>query len=251
MRIGLHLGGSLDRSIPAFYEKAKPGIGIIQVLFNSPQRYWPASRFADQAIMLKISEFMKKEDVKVVVHAPYVFTLNQPDKTRKALERHLAYCDGLGIETLVVHSGTWRDPLLNNPVDDWVRFLEPFVDRYRSMVLLENMAYKEGAMTDQELNAVCDRVKCGICLDTAHAWIGRAPMNDLDPRHVKLIHLNQTDSPQGSGRDRHSQNQLNDGLIEMNHLQNTLRRYPHADAVSEYAGPRWRVELDLLWRIKG
>lgn len=251
MRLGLYMHGSLDASIPKFFDEHNPGIQVIQVYLNGPQRFWPASKFADQATILKIVEFMKRHDVKVVVHAPYVLTLNQPEKTAKALERHLAYCSGLGIEHLVVHSGSWKNQLLENPVDVWTQFLEPIVGKHSATVLLENMAYKDGAMTDLQLNEVCNRVKCGVCLDTAHAWVGNAPMDDLDPKHVKLIHLNQTRSSRWSGQDRHSDCHLDEGIIEPQRHLDALRKFVEADIVSEYAGDEWQREMDLLRKLHG
>lgn len=246
-RYGLYLPGALDSSVVSFFQAHKPKMNAIQIYFNGPQRFYPASRYAEEANVRKIRAFTKAFDVRAHIHAPYVITIvNQPEKSAECVKRHLDYCDLLGLDHIVVHSGSWEPNLLGiDPVTEWVKFLEPF-QQHKATVLLENMAYAKG-MTAHQLNEVCRRVKCGVCLDTVHAWVSQIMnVDELEPQYVKLIHLNQTKAGRGSGKDSHSENHLTDGVIGMGWLRSTVDRYAEADLISEYALDEWGKELEQI-----
>jgi len=261
-KFGLYLPGGVEDAIAAIKGGLK--ITACQVYLSGPMRYLPASRYMEDKVAEAIVAFQQETGVEIVVHAPYVISIvTGPEKSAECIKRHLAICDKCAINNLVVHSGSWAGEL--DPVETWVKFLNEQVkiQDFATTICLENMAYGNGrAMSGEQLNKVCEQVRwplgdttmpaVGVCLDTVHAWVGSADLSKLDKKNIQVIHLNQTKDGLGSGHDRHSENHLNEGVIQAVSLGAMLLLAPDATIISEFDNPdrkEQEKEIDLVQNL--
>lgn len=164
----------------------------------------------------------------LVAHAPY--TLNPCGKdprvlafARSALAEDLARMELMPGQLYNLHPGSH----VGQGPDAGVRGVAATLDAVlhepmRTTVLLETMSGKgsEVGGTFEELRAVIDRTalgdRLGVCLDTCHVWdAGYDIAGDLDGvleafdralglSRLRAVHLNDSQYPRGSHKDRHA-----------------------------------------------
>ncbi|HIQ63290.1 MAG TPA: deoxyribonuclease IV [Candidatus Avichristensenella intestinipullorum] len=164
----------------------------------------------------------------LVAHAPY--TLNPCGKdprvlafARSALAEDLARMELMPGQLYNLHPGSH----VGQGPDAGVRGVAATLDvvlhePMRTTVLLETMSGKgsEVGGTFEELRAVIDRTalgdRLGVCLDTCHVWdAGYDIAGDLDGvleafdralglSRLRAVHLNDSQYPRGSHKDRHA-----------------------------------------------
>lgn len=171
----------------------------------------------------------------VLVHAPY--TLNpaacEPRVREFAdavLQDDLARMEDLPSRSYNLHPGSHCGQGIEQGI---ARVIETFdralTPEQSTMVLLETMAGKgsEVGGTFEELRTIIEGVglsdHLGVCLDTCHIWdAGYDIVADLDGvlaefdevigiERLKAIHLNDSQNPRGSHRDRHAR--IGEGCI--------------------------------------
>lgn len=112
---------------------------------------------------------------------------------------------------------------------------EVLTEEQTTIVLLETMAGKgsEVGRSFEELHAILELVKMGICLDTCHVWDGGYDIvNDLDGvltefdkviglSRLKAVHLNDSMNGLGSHKDRHAR--IGEGEIGLEALVRVIR----------------------------
>ena len=138
-------------------------------------------------------------------------------------------------------------------------------------VLLETMAGKgsEVGRTFEELRAIIDRVnlqdKIGVCLDTCHVWDGGYDIaGDLDGvlrefdqviglDRLRAIHINDSQNPLGSHKDRHAKR--GEGMIGLEALGRVASHPVLTDLSFVLETPNddegWAWEIATLRRIAG
>lgn len=181
----------------------------------------------------------------ILAHAPY--TMNLASDTPKVYEfactvirEDVARMDALGIENLVFHPGSHTGIGVEKGIENIIAGLDQAVTGEEAItVLLETMSGKGTEIGDrfEQLRAIRDGVKhperIGICLDTCHVFAaGYDIVNDLDGvlaefdrvlglSLLRAVHLNDSQMPFGSHKDRHAP--IGEGLIGWEALLNVMR----------------------------
>jgi deoxyribonuclease IV len=240
------------------------GLEALQVFTGNP-RGWALSegRPAEDAAF---REGCAESGIRVVVHAPYLVNLGSPtpltyERSVASVAHNLRRAVEVGAEAVVVHTGSYvtppggatdapglhdaalrrvREALLpildsiDDPLMPWL-LLEPTAGQGRSLCAgVEDLAAYLGALDHHP--------KAGICLDTCHAFAAGAPLDEeggttrtvdrvveiAGPGKLRLVHLNDSQDPRGSMRDRHER--LGQGHIGLGAVEELLR-HPATDGV--------------------
>jgi len=174
----------------------------------------------------------------VACHALYLVNLASRDDAVRAnslaaLRATMETADAIGADAVVFHVGSHLgygfDEAVNVVVPALIELLELTTDDL--WLCMENAAGAGGTIgrSIAELAALFDAVgghrRLGICIDSCHWWASGvdvsepaalgAALRDLDSRigldSVRVLHVNDSQTPLGSNRDRHDR--VGDGLI--------------------------------------
>ncbi len=199
----------------------------MQIFARNPRGRGETKIPADDAKAFR--ELLKKRGWTLVIHAPYYVNIGSGvDRNRKiAVEvaaADLEKADYIGADYVVVHLGTPGD---GADLDDCTALAVKAVKdalkkapKSKATLLLETGAgpNRVGGSFEQ-LAAILkgvDSKRVGVCIDTAHMFLAGHDVRDagmkevLDEfdktvglKHVKVVHVNDTQSALGSGHDRH------------------------------------------------
>ncbi len=227
-RLGVHtsIAGGISQSI---VRAAALRCNTLQIFSHNP-RQWQKTRIPpDEIERFKI--LRQKYDINpVFIHASYLINLASLServlkKSIGLLSYELMNADALGVEYVILHTGSIRDEngkMARRRAAGAIKQAAG-AKQYRASLLLENTAGKKGDITSsiKALSEIintcrCDRI-AGICIDTCHAFSagydlttgeGIEKLLSETDRHVgidklKLIHVNDSKRPLGSGVDRH------------------------------------------------
>jgi len=220
------ISGTIDQAVDRAREI---GCDTFQMFTRNP-RGWKYRKL-DRG---EVGEFKRKVGsynlTPVVAHMPYLPNLSSPkkliyNKSVKSLSGELDRCGTLGIPYIVTHLGSH----LGEGSDIGLEKIVAAINRALSenpndvTLLLENTAGTKNSMGSsfedikKILDQVENRVRVGVCFDTAHAYAAGYDLHS--PRGVddtlrkfnsvlgfsvlKVIHLNDSQVGLGSGRDRH------------------------------------------------
>jgi len=218
----------------------------MQIFSHSPRQWAKKPITYEEAERFAIMR--KKYDIKpVFIHASYLINLaSQSDsvlpKSINLLSYELQNADTLGAEYVVLHTGSAKGNDGKKARKRSVKAILKAVSarQYKASLLLENTAGSKGDITSsiQTLAEIIDQCNghnvAGICLDTCHAFSagydlesseGIEKLIDEIKKHVgldklKLIHLNDSKKPLGSGVDRHEH--IGKGFIGINGFRRIL-----------------------------
>ena len=180
----------------------------------------------------------------ILAHAPY--TMNLASAQEKVYEfactvirEDVGRMDALGIENIVFHPGSHTGIGVQAGIQNIIRGLnQAITGQERITVLLETMSGKgtEIGVSFEQLKEIRDGAdhpeRIGICLDTCHVFsAGYDIVNDLDGvleefdrvlglSLLRAIHLNDSLTPFGAHKDRHST--IGTGQIGMEALLRVL-----------------------------
>lgn len=242
MYIGAHMstGGGLWRAI----ERAAEVEATALQLFVKSARQWrpppldpeAAERFREALAASGLGPY-------TMAHGSYLINLAAPNpavrkRSYAALELELERCDALDVPFLVLHPGSHTGEGeadgMTRIVEALDRLLEPPADRerrFRCTLLLENMAGQGSVIGHrfEQLGELLDRARhdeaLGVCVDTCHALAAGYDIRDADGvtamlteldahvgiERVRALHLNDSQHPLGSRKDRHAH--IGDGHI--------------------------------------
>lgn len=238
-RVGGHVstsGGLLN----AVTNTLEIGGNCLQIFAGSP-RMWRRSLYP-ASIATKFKELTTNHDLSpVFIHALYLTNLasDNPElveKSRTALVTDLVNSASIGSAGVVLHIGSHQGRGWAAVKNQVISEIQSVLDSTpaESILLLENSAGQQGKIGSlPELASILsslesDRLK--ICLDTAHAfeagynfttpsglemWLSDIEKN-LGFDKLALLHLNDSKTPVGSGRDMHQN--IGDGYIGSEHL---------------------------------
>lgn len=226
--IGLHV--SIAESLDLAFDRAvEAGCTTFQIFTRNP-RGWKFKPLADEQISAFLEKRRSSKFRKVVAHMPYLPNLASPDRvttkaSRHALNEEVRRCDLLGIEYVVTHLGSHLGKGTMVGVRNVAEACSEAIagSRGDTTILLENMAGQKNCVGArfEELKQILDLVgkseRLGVCLDSCHAF---ASGFDLSSRaaveqtmrifdelvgyeRLKVVHLNDSKGPLGSGLDRH------------------------------------------------
>ncbi len=223
--IGAHVSVA-GGPVAAWERTVRLGAEAAQVFPGSPRSWespWPAEEALTEA-----GEAFRRSGIPVFVHAIYLVNpaSDDPEVRRNsvaALARSLEYAARLGARGLVVHVGHARGADRHVALDRVRTTLERARERAERAVpyLLETGAGGKGSVGSclEDLVDLARGLGQGtrICADTAHLFAAGVPVHTarglggwvsaveaaLGPGAVGLVHLNDSKTPFGSGRDRH------------------------------------------------
>ena len=226
--VGFHvsISGSLDLAIDRAQEI---GCTTLQMFTRNP-RGWKYSELGEKEVQLFREKRRKAGYGRIVVHMPYLPNLASPQKTtmkrsRASLVEEVRRCGVVGADYLVVHLGSHMGKGSMVGVKNVSEACREAIEKNDNdtMILLEIMAGQKncvGARFEEIrliLDAIPQRTRMGVCLDTCHAFAAgfdlaseeavSRTMNLFDDlvglREVKVLHVNDSKAPLGSNLDRH------------------------------------------------
>jgi deoxyribonuclease-4 len=233
---------------------AQIGAEVVQI-FNSNARQWRPRPFdPDELETLKAG--LADRGLPLFFHTIYLINLASPDEELRlhssaALAEALFVWAVAGADGVVVHVGSHRGEGFDTAAG-WVGLAVQYAqglarERLAGLnleaslpcLLLETSAGSANSMGRdlEQLAALLHSLpgECGLCLDTAHLFAAGYPIHEVDGLErfveelrsrrlldaIRLIHLNDSRTPFGSGRDHHEN--LGDGEIGCEALGRVLR----------------------------
>tara|TARA_B100000315_G_scaffold254784_1_gene296566 strand:- start:307 stop:1170 length:864 start_codon:yes stop_codon:yes gene_type:complete len=229
LRLGIHvsIAGKIYNSVGRAKEL---GCNTMQIFMRNP-RQWRKSSLNDEDIALFKKEVLKEKIKPVVVHIPYTLNLasHKPSFYKITIREFITdvkECDRLGVQYLVTHMGSYKGSTeeagLRRVANALKKILKETKDT-KTMILLENTS-GSGSWLGYKFSHhkfILDELKgdkrVGVCLDTAHCWAAGYKIDDKEGvdsllsevdetagiDRLKVIHLNDTQEPLGSLKDRH------------------------------------------------
>ena len=228
MLFGAHVSaaGGISKAIDRIEEI---GGTAVQVFTQSPRMWKPTAHAAEE--VARFRERRREARVKhVTCHALYLVNLASRDAAVRenslmALRATMETADAIGAEAVVFHVGSH----LGLGFDDAVELVEPALRGLLELttddlwLCMENAAGAGATMgrSLHELAELFDSVgghpRLGLCIDSCHWWASgvdvsdpvvlAAALGELDalfgPDRLRVLHVNDSQTPLGSNRDRH------------------------------------------------
>ena len=275
--IGSHVGFNKNTQLMGSLEEALSyGANTFMFYTGAPQNTNRSS--IEDGLTLEAMAKMKSINFdysKVVVHAPYIINLANPDKEKfmfsvRILQEEIERCEQLGINKLVLHPGSHVGNGVDTGLDSIVKGLDMILENTQTNVtiLLETMAGKGTELgTDiKQIKYIIDNCKykdnIGVCLDTCHlndSGIDLTKFNEyldlfdkeIGLNKVECIHINDSKNEINTHKDRHENigfgtigfNTLID-IIYNDRLENVpkILETPYVD--KEY--PPYKYEIEMI-----
>ncbi len=239
--IGSHVGFNKESQLyGSLLEALSYGSNTFMFYTGAPQN---TMRYKiDDSLTAKAYAKMKEEKIdlsKIIVHAPYIVNLANPDLDKHTfainfLKQEIVRCEELGITKMVLHPGSHVgfgiDEGIKNIIDGLNEILK--VD-HSVCILLETMAGKgsEVGSNFEEIKKIIDGIdakdKIGVCIDTCHMHDAGYDLNNFDKvldefdkiigiDYIKCVHVNDSKNICGSRKDRHEN--IGKGFIGLDNL---------------------------------
>jgi deoxyribonuclease-4 len=245
VRIGVHssIAGGISKAVE---HAASLNCSTLQIFSHNPRQWRKSGISPDEAERFRL--LRKKYDITpVFIHVSYLINLAALsteilNKSIDLLSYELDNADAIDAEYIVLHTGSASGQDGHKARAGAAKALLKAVGsrQHRASVLLENTAGEKGDITSSitALAEIIDACNCeqiaGICVDTCHAFSSGYDLTSgegiekllgeiekyvgLDK--LKLIHLNDSKKPLGSGVDRHEH--IGKGFIGTNGFRNLL-----------------------------
>lgn len=230
------------------------GIGgnCLQIFAGSP-RMWRRSLYPTKAAADFIQAVRQNDLNPVYIHALYLTNLasDNPElvsKSRSALITDMTNSEAIGSAGVVLHIGSHQGRGWESVKSQVISEIKLVLDSTpaESTLLLENSAGQNGKIGSlSELSDILYTIsdtRLRVCLDTAHAfeagynlataeglemWLGEIEKT-IGFDKLALLHLNDSKTPLGSGRDQHQN--IGDGYIGTEALER-LVNHPKLDSL--------------------
>ncbi len=228
MLIGAHVSpaGGLAKSVERGAERNCQAIQI----FNQSPRMWRPTAY-DEDDFAAFREAVKPSPIKaVLIHAVYLLNCASTDRTirtksRASLIQSLRVGDGIGATGVVLHPGSAKQGDVSRAIKRAGKVIGEALSESESCPLhLEDTAGAGGTL-GRSFAELADLIEAsgggsrlGVCLDSCHLLASgydiRTPaglahtIDDFDAtvglRRLGSLHLNDSQTPLGSNRDRHA-----------------------------------------------
>jgi deoxyribonuclease IV len=278
MLIGAHVSpaGGLDKAVERGVEK---GCEAIQI-FNQSPRMWRPTAYGDDDFAA-FKQAIKPSPVKaVLIHAVYLLNCASEDaeirdKSRASLIQSLRVGAGIGAAGVVLHPGSAKQGDVKQAIARAGKVIkEALSETDRCPLHLEDTAGAGGTLgrSFQELaeliSAAGGGKRLGVCLDSCHLLASgydirtaaglTETMDEFDRvvgiRRLGSLHLNDSQTPLGSNRDRHA----NIGTGELGErgcaAYLSEPRFEKLPLVIETQGPERqgpeRAEVELCFKLR-
>ena len=231
MKIGSHVGLSApDMYAGSVKEALSYGATAFMVYTGAPQN---TIRKAIKDLNIEGAELLMKaaglsfDDV--VVHAPYIINLANPDPEKRAfavefLTKEVERTHKMHVSQIVLHPGS----AVGKDRDEALKWISEGVNQVISntkglpvRIALETMAGKGNEMgkTFEELRDMIalieDKSRISVCFDTCHTSDAGYPIKTdfegvikhfddvVGKKYISVFHINDSKNPQGAAKDRH------------------------------------------------
>ena len=219
------------------------GCEAIQIFAGNPRGWAHSSGNPDEDARFR--EGAAERGMRTFIHSPYLVNLGSPthatwEKSVASIAHNLRRAAELGVEGVVVHTGSFVDPTgseeqyaaaMRRVRDGLLPLLDAVAGDGAPWLLLEPTAGQGRSLCagvddlEPYLAALDLHPKAGICLDTCHVFAAGAPLDEpggaaatLDrlveiggPERLRLVHANDSMDVRGAFRDRHQK--LGEGHI--------------------------------------
>jgi deoxyribonuclease IV len=226
--LGFHvsISGSIDLSVDRALEI---GCTTFQIFTRNP-RGWSFKPLGEEQAQLFREKRKKAGYERVVAHMPYLPNLATSIKpyqkqSRASLKEEVARCSLLGIDYLVAHIGSHMEKGTMAGVKNVIGACNEALEANpgTTVLLIETMAGQKNSVGSrfEELRLILDGVKeserIGVCFDTCHVFAAGFDLSSVPAvertmglfrdivgeERLKVVHLNDSVGPLGSGLDRH------------------------------------------------
>jgi deoxyribonuclease IV len=236
MHIGAHLSSS--GGIHTAIDRAeKIGAESLQVFTQSP-RTWRQTNHDPATFDLFRARREEAGIAGVLCHALYLCNVAAPDdaiyeKSIAALRSTMEIACAIGADGVVLHVGSHLGAGFEKGLERVVPALEQVLELCSdtTWLLMENSAGAGGTIgrSIDELATIFERLdrhpRLGVCLDSCHLYVSGVDVTDpptLDTLldevestigldRLRALHVNDSDAPLGSNRDRHAN--IGEGLL--------------------------------------
>jgi deoxyribonuclease-4 len=228
MLIGAHVSpsGGLPKAIARGVER---GCRAIQI-FNQSPRMWKPTAYRDEDVAAFREAMADSQIDAVLIHAVYLLNCASEDKDIRAkslasLTHSLRVGQAIGACGVVLHPGSAKQGHVGEAIARAGKTIaEALADSDGCQLHLENTAGTGGTLgrSFDELAELIDAAgasgRLGVCLDSCHllasgydirtpdgmASVLRESSRKLGRGTIRSLHLNDSQTPLGSNRDRHA-----------------------------------------------
>jgi deoxyribonuclease-4 len=228
MLIGAHVSPAGGPAM-AVQRGREKGCRAIQI-FNQNPRAWRPTVYSDEQVAAYHEARRRSRVDALLIHAVYLLNAatddkEMRDKTRASLIASLRAGDALGAHAVVLHAGSAKTGAVGPAIKRAGKVIrEALAESDGCPLHLENTAGAGGTLgrSFHELAALIDAAgageRLGVCLDSCHLLASGFEIRTADAlaavldecvqlvgvERVGSLHLNDSQAPLGSNRDRHA-----------------------------------------------
>ena len=224
--IGSHVSfNNKDQLLGAVKEAVSYGSNTFMFYTGAPQNTRRGE--INDFVTLEAYKLMKENNIeldKVIVHAPYIVNLANPDNMKFSIDfltNEVERCNLLGMKYLVLHPGSSVNVSREEGIANIIKGLNAILTNNNNIcICLETMAGKGNELGRNflELKEIIDGVNfkdsIGVCMDTCHLFDSGIDITDFDKvlddfdkqiglNYLKCIHINDSKNIFSSHKDRH------------------------------------------------
>jgi deoxyribonuclease IV len=228
MLIGAHVSpaGGLPKAIERGVER---GCRAIQI-FNQSPRQWKPTTYRDEEVAEFREAIAASPIDAVLIHAVYLLNCASDDseiraKSLTSLTHSLRVGQAIGANAVILHPGSAKTGHVGEAIERAGKTIAAaLADSEGCELHLENTAGAGGTLgrsfdeLAQLIDAAGSNKRLGVCLDSCHLLASgydirtpekmtsvlRESSRTLGRRTVRSLHLNDSQTPLGSNRDRHA-----------------------------------------------
>ncbi|NCN58539.1 endonuclease [Candidatus Roizmanbacteria bacterium CG22_combo_CG10-13_8_21_14_all_38_20] len=222
MKLGGHVsvaGGLLNT-----VDKTQAIGGNCMQIFSSPPRNWYGPNHSENAIT-EFNQAIDKQSLSpIFIHATYLINLASINpqtraKSIKILQDELEFGDKINASGVIFHIGSHKGQSHSDGLNKVVAAIKNILAiKYKTPLLLENAAGENNKIGSklEDLEYISKAVgnpHLGFCLDSAHLYSAGYDLSNpttitsiirtIEVKRLKVMHLNDTDTVLGGGRDKH------------------------------------------------
>lgn len=261
LKIGSHvsMGGS-KMFLGSVEEAFSYGATAFMIYTGAPQN--TRRKAIEKMRINEGKELMREKGIEpqdVVVHAPYIMNLANPDPEKQKfavefLTDEVKRSAAMGVSQIVLHPGAHVKQGSEAAIGRIVEGLDKVFENTKNLdilIALETMSGKgtEVGRNFEEIRAIIDGVKdshrLSVCFDTCHVHdAGYDIVNDFDGvvdefdriiglDRISVLHINDSKNPKGASKDRHEN--LGFGYIGFDALNAIIHdeRFAHLPKILE------------------
>lgn len=224
--IGSHVSfNNKDQLLGSVEEAVSYGSNTFMFYTGAPQNTRRGE--INDFVTLEAYKLMKENNIeldKVIVHAPYIVNLANPDNMEFSIDfltNEVERCNLLGMKYLVLHPGSSVNVSREEGIANIIKGLNAILTNNNNIcICLETMAGKGNELGRNflELKEIIDGVNfkdsIGVCMDTCHLFDSGIDITDFDKvlddfdkqiglNYLKCIHINDSKNIFSSHKDRH------------------------------------------------